>query len=82
MFFPPVLIGDLHGDGRMDLVVGKGREELHIYAGIDAPDAFARVLQTLSIALPDDERDTQLVDVTKTPSKTSSYTTGSLRRIE
>ncbi len=65
VFFPPVLIGDLHGDGRMDLVVGKGREELHIYAGIDAPDAFARVPQTLSIALPDDERDTQLVDLNK-----------------
>ncbi len=65
VFFPPVLIGDLHGDGRMDLVTGKGREELHIYAGIDAPGAFARAPQTLSIALPDDERHTRLVDLNK-----------------
>ena len=65
VFFPPVLIGDLHGDGRMDLVTGKGREELHVYAGIDAPGAFARAPQTLSIALPDDERHARLVDLNK-----------------
>ena len=63
VFFPPVLIGDLHGDGRIDLVVGKGREELHIFAGVDSPDAFARKPQTVSVALPDDERDTALVDL-------------------
>ena len=63
VFFPPVLLGDLHSDGRIDLVVGKGREELHLYAGVDAPGAFARKPQTVQVALPDDERDTRLVDL-------------------
>ena len=65
VFFPPVLMGDLHGDGRLDLVVGKGREELHLFAGVDAPGAFARKPQTVPVALPDDERDTKLVDLSR-----------------
>lgn len=62
VFFPPVLTGDLHGDGRLDLVVGKGRRELRIFAGVDGPDAFARKPQKVPVALPDDERNTRLVD--------------------
>ena len=62
VFFPPVLVGDLHGDGRLDLVFGKGRQELRLFAGVDGPDAFARKPQKVSIALPDDERNTRLVD--------------------
>ena len=65
VFFPPVLLGDLHGDGRLDLVVGKGREELHLFAGVDAPGAFPRRPQTVAVALPDDERDTRLADLDK-----------------
>ncbi len=63
VFFPPVLIGDVHGDGRFDLVVGKSREELQVFAGVDAPGAFARQPQKVSVALPDDERNTRLVDL-------------------
>ena len=63
VFFPPVLIGDLHGDGRLDLVFGKSRKELRVFAGVDGPDAFARRPQKLSVALPDDERNTRLVDL-------------------
>lgn len=62
VFFPPVLIGDVHGDGRFDLVAGKSRKELRIFAGVDGPDAFARKPQKVSVALPDDERNTRLVD--------------------
>lgn len=63
VFFPPVLIGDVHGDGRVDLVVGQSREELQVFAGVDAPGAFERRPQRVSVALPDDERNTRLVDL-------------------
>lgn len=63
VFFPPVLIGDVHGDGRFDLLVGESREELQVFAGVDAPGAFARRPQKVPLALPDDERNTRLVDL-------------------
>lgn len=63
VFFPPVLIGDLNGDGRLDLVEGKSRKELRIFAGVDGPDAFARRPQKVAVELPDDERNTRLVDL-------------------
>ena len=62
VFFPPVLLGDLHGDGRFDLVAGKSRKELRVYAGVEGADAFARRPQKVAVDLPDDERNTRLVD--------------------
>ena len=62
VFFPPVLFGDVHGDGHPDLVVGQSREELRIYAG-DPRAGWARPPQSVSVRLPDDERDTFLEDL-------------------
>lgn len=62
VFFPPVLFGDVHGDGHPDLVAGQSRDELRIYAG-DPATGWSNKPQTVSVALPDDERDTFLEDL-------------------
>lgn len=63
VFFPPVLLGDLHGDGRLDLVAGKSRKQLRVFAGVAGPEGFARRPQEVAVELPDDERNTRLVDL-------------------
>ena len=53
--FPSVLIGDVSGDGRSDLLVQKGREELRVYLGVPAPDLFTRRSQKVAVAMPNEE---------------------------
>ncbi len=64
-FFPSVLIGDVNGDQRSDLLVGKDREELHVFLGVPGPNLFARQPQKVAIAMPADEEDTWLVDLNR-----------------
>ena len=62
VFFPPVLIGDVSGDGHAELVVGHGRDELRIYAG-HPTKPWTSQPQQIAVALPDDERNTSLADL-------------------
>ena len=64
-FFPAVLLGDVNGDGRTDLLMGKSREELHVFLGVPGPDLFTDQPQKVAVALPDDERYTRLVDLNR-----------------
>ena len=60
--FPSVLIGDVNGDSRSDLLVQKGRDELRVFLGVPGPDLFARRPQKVAVAMPNEEY-TWLVDL-------------------
>ena len=64
IFHPSVLIGDVNGDSRLDLLVQKGRKELRIFLGVPGPDLFARRPQEVAVAMPNEEY-TWLVDLNK-----------------
>ena len=63
VFFPAVLLGDMNGDGRSDLLIGENWNELHILFGVSGPERFARVPQKIEITMPNDERNIRLVDI-------------------
>ncbi len=53
--FPPLLIGDFNGDGRSDLLMGWGRDELRIHAGAKGPGLFERRPQKIRVDVPGEE---------------------------
>ena len=64
IFHPSVLIGDVSGDSRSDLLVQNGPEELGVYLGVPGPKLFARKPQKVVVAMPNEEY-TWLVDLNK-----------------
>ena len=65
IFFSPALMGDMNGDKRLDLLVGKSREEMQIFIGVPGPDLLAQQPKKVAVTLPMDERNIQLVDINK-----------------
>ncbi len=63
VFLPAVLMGDVNGDGRSDLLVGHSPEQLHVYLGVAGPDLLARQPIRVAAKLPADERRTWLMDL-------------------
>ena len=64
IFHPSVLIGDVNGDSRLDLLVQRGRKELHVFLGVPGPDLFARRPEEVAVAMPNEDY-TWLVDLNK-----------------
>ena len=64
IFHPSVLIGDVNGASRSDLLVQKGPEELRVYLGVPGPKLFARRPQKVGVVMPYEEY-TWLVDLNK-----------------
>ena len=65
VFFPPVLLGDVNGDGRSDLLAGKNPNELRVFMGVPGPKLFAGKGQKLAVELPADERNARLAQLNR-----------------
>ncbi len=64
-FNTTLLIGDVTGDGRSDLLIEETHRQLLVFAGVPGPELFARQPQRVAVAIPNDEEYTWLVDLNK-----------------
>ena len=62
-FQPPVLVGDVNGDGRSDLLLGRKRDKLNVFLGVSGPLLFAAKPQTVRVPLPGGEDLARLVNL-------------------
>ncbi len=65
VFFPAVLYGDVNGDNRYDIIIGKNWNEMHIYLGIPGPKLYAKQPQKVAVSMPNDERNMRSVDMNR-----------------
>lgn len=63
VLFPTVLVGDVNGDGRADLVTGEKWDELSVFLGVPGPDLLDSKAIRVPVAVPADERNARLVDL-------------------
>lgn len=63
VFFPAVLLGDVNGDRRSDLLVGKNWEEMYIFLGVPGPELLSQIPEKIRATMPNDERNIWLVDI-------------------
>ena len=58
-----LLVGDVTGDGRSDLLIETTPWALDAFAGVPGPELFARNPQTVAVELPNDGEYTWLADL-------------------
>ena len=58
-------IGDVTGDGLSDLLIADHPRIMLVFVGVPGPEIFARQVQRVPVALPNDEEYTYLVDLNK-----------------
>ena len=61
--FPTVLVGDVNGDRRADLLIGERWDQLSIFLGGPGADPYAEPAFHVPVAIPADERNARLVDL-------------------
>ena len=64
-FNATLLIGDVTGDGRSDLLIADHPRIMVVFSGVPGPEIFARDPQEVKVAVPNDEEYTWLVDLNK-----------------
>ena len=64
-FNTTLLIGDVTGDGRLDLLLSDHPRIMAVFVGVPGPEMFAQQPQEVKIAIPNDEEYTWLVDLNK-----------------
>lgn len=60
-----LLVGDVTGDGRSDLLIETTPRALDVFAGVPGPELFARNPQTVAVELPNDAEYTWLADLNR-----------------
>ena len=63
VLFPTVLLGDVTGDGRADLLAAERWGRLSVYLGIPAPELLATEPIHVAVEVPADERNAMLADL-------------------
>ena len=58
-------IGDVTGDGRLDLLLADHPRIMAVFVGVPGPEMFAQQPQEIAVAIPNDEEYTWLVDLNK-----------------
>ena len=64
-FNTTLLIGDVTGDGRLDLLLSDHPRIMAVFVGVPGPEMFAQQPQEVAVAIPNDEEYTWLVDLNK-----------------
>ena len=63
VLFPTVLIGDLTGDGRADLLTGERWDRLSLFLGVPEPELLTTEPIHVTVEVPADERNAMLADL-------------------
>jgi hypothetical protein len=60
-----LLIGDITGDGRSDLLLEWTHRQSRVYAGVPGPELFAPRSQSVAVSLPNDAEYVWLTDLNR-----------------